>query len=159
MYSTQQKMSSPNIQYKRGSLPGYHVRELARDRRAVLTNLIETKKATYAEVIRRLNVLSIFNKNKNPEMSATIRRDMAYVQRHLSHYSSAKRSPSRKASPKRRASPKQSATKRRSSAKRRASPKRRSPASKKRSPAGPMKTRPCRWGLGKPFRNRSSSHA
>ena len=81
------KRSPVRIPLEKGGLPGYHTADLARERRQVLSKLIVSRKETYSQIIKRLNVLAIYNKNKNPELSAKIRRDIAYVQRHLSHFS------------------------------------------------------------------------
>ena len=76
------KKSSVKIYLSPGSLAGYQLSDLARDRRYVLGKMITSKTATYAQVIRRLNVLAIYNKNRNPKMTEKIRKDIAYTQRH-----------------------------------------------------------------------------
>jgi hypothetical protein len=59
---------------------GYRgVKSLANaDRHVALLGAIAEFGATY--VIRKLNVLAIFNKTKNPALSALFRRDIAFVQ-------------------------------------------------------------------------------
>lgn len=70
------------IVLRKGGLPGYHIRDLMKNRRVILMNLLKDKKTTYAEMVARINVLAIYNKNKNPEMSAKFRRDIKYLQKH-----------------------------------------------------------------------------
>jgi len=65
-----------------GALAKYHVDDKLKTKRAALDSYI--KKDGYATVIRRLNVLSIYNKNRNPKMSEKIRRDISYLQKHYS---------------------------------------------------------------------------
>ena len=72
------------ISSKKGNLYGYHVNMLARDRRALLVKLIKKRIATYSQIIKRLNVLAIYNKNKNPLISEKVRRDIKYIQSHIS---------------------------------------------------------------------------
>ena len=58
---------------------GYHANKSATVRRAALA-----KAATangYTEVIRRLNVLYIYNKNKHPTMAAKFKADMHWLQK------------------------------------------------------------------------------
>lgn len=72
---------SARIKVKKGGLPGYHLRDSKDDRRKVLLHLLESNKVSYATLIRRLNVLAIYNKNNHPNMSDKVRRDMAYIRR------------------------------------------------------------------------------
>lgn len=74
------------IPASKGKLFGYHVDSLAKDRRSLLKRLIRSKKATFSEIIKRLNVLVIYNKRKHPETSKKVKRDLDYIQRHMSQY-------------------------------------------------------------------------
>lgn len=73
--------STVKLQLTPGSLCGYRVNDPAKDRRGILMRIIDTGFATYTEVMRRLNVLAIFNKNKNPAMTEKIRKDMDFLRR------------------------------------------------------------------------------
>jgi hypothetical protein len=66
---------------RKGSLFGYNVKQLAKKRRDLLMRIIKKNMSTYAQIMRRLNVLAIFNKNKNPKLSKKVRTDMAYLRR------------------------------------------------------------------------------
>lgn len=78
--------SKVRIPATKGKLFGYHVDNLARDRRSLLKRLIRSKKATFSEIIKRLNVLVIYNKRKHPETSKKVKRDLDYIERHMSQY-------------------------------------------------------------------------
>jgi hypothetical protein len=73
-----------NVPLRKGALEGYHMSDKAYTRRKHLLDLIKQNHATYSEVIKRLNVLSIYNKNRAPELSTILRRDINYLQRRLS---------------------------------------------------------------------------
>jgi hypothetical protein len=62
-----------------GALAKYHVDDKLKTKRAALDSYV--KKDGYATIIRRLNVLSIYNKNRNPKMSEKIKRDISYLQK------------------------------------------------------------------------------
>lgn len=114
-----------SVKLARGSLPGYRISDLARDRRRILGGLIVDGVATYAKVIQQLNVLGIY---KFPDKTQTVRKDIAYIQRHYSDY--ARKSPKRAKSPKRK-SPKRAKSSKRKSPKRAPSSKRKSPSPKR----------------------------
>ena len=77
------KNSAPvKITLRKGGLEGYHVKDLARDRRAILEKHLKSGKETYGDMIKRINVLAIYNKNKNPVYSDKFRKDIAWLQRH-----------------------------------------------------------------------------
>ncbi len=84
--SKKKSKSKVRIPATKGKLFGYHVDNLARDRRSLLKRLIRSKKATFSEIIKRLNVLVIYNKRKHPETSKKIKRDLDYIERHMSKY-------------------------------------------------------------------------
>jgi hypothetical protein len=63
------------------------VDDLQRNRRSLLKKILKNKWATFSEVIKRLNVLSIYNKNRYPEKSTKIKRDIQYVEKDLIKYS------------------------------------------------------------------------
>jgi serine/arginine repetitive matrix protein 2 len=121
--STKKKKSSKSkvrIYVRKGKLYGYHVDYLQNNRRSLLKNILKNKWATYSEVIKRLNVLAIYNKNRHPETSNKIRRDIKYVETYLNKYSkkrSAKKRSTKKRSTKKRSTKKRS-TKKRSTKKR-----------------------------------------
>ena len=73
------KKSPVKLHLKHGGLGDYSVFQAARTRRIALGKVIKSGSATYAQVIRRLNVLAIFNKNKYPERTELIRQDMDYL--------------------------------------------------------------------------------
>jgi len=79
--------SKVRIYVTKGKLYGYHVDDMQRSRRSLLKNILKNKWATYSEVIKRLNVLAIYNKNRHPETSDKIRRDIKYVETYLNKYS------------------------------------------------------------------------
>lgn len=57
---------------------GYHANKSAEVRRAALKKAVKAN--GYTEVIRRLNVLYIYNKNRNPELAVKFKLDMTWVQ-------------------------------------------------------------------------------
>lgn len=73
-----------NVPLRKGALEGYHVRDSSRVRRTILLSIIKKGHSTYAEVIKRLNVLAIYNKNRTPEVTEILRKDIAFLQRQLS---------------------------------------------------------------------------
>jgi len=73
--------SKVRIPVTKGKLFGYHVDSLASDRRSLLQSLIRSKRATFSEIIKRLNVLVIYNKRKHPETSKRVKRDLDYIMR------------------------------------------------------------------------------
>lgn len=79
--------SKVRIPVTKGKLYGYHVDDLQRNRRSLLKKILKNKWATFSEVVKRLNVLSIYNKNRYPEKSQKIKRDMHYVEKDLIKYS------------------------------------------------------------------------
>ena len=105
--SKSKSKSKVRIPATKGKLFGYHVDNLARDRRSLLKSLIRSRKATFSEIIKRLNVLVIYNKRKHPETSKKIKRDLDYIERHMSKYrlSPQRKSPKKK-SPKKKSSKK-----------------------------------------------------
>jgi septum formation topological specificity factor MinE len=72
---------------EKGGLYGYHVDLSAKRRRSILRRLLSKRKATYSEIVKRLNVLVIYNKRRHPETSNKIKRDIDYVHRHFQKYS------------------------------------------------------------------------
>jgi hypothetical protein len=72
---------------QKGALFGYHVDMSAKSRRSLLKRLLSKRKATYSQIIKRLNVLKIYNKNRHPEISEKIKRDIDFVHRHYEKYS------------------------------------------------------------------------
>lgn len=108
-----------------GGLYGYHVNTPAKGRRSLLKRILSKRKATYSEVVKRLNVLVIYNKRRHPEISTKVKTDIDYIHRHLTKYKkspvkskskkkSVKRKSKRKSRPKRRSVKRKSKSKRRS---------------------------------------------
>lgn len=60
-------------------IEGYRARNAQQTRRAALRLTIEER--GYVPLIRRLNVLYIYNKNRHPELASVFKSDMQYVQR------------------------------------------------------------------------------
>ena len=69
-----------NIKLKKGLLHGYTLKNSLISRREILKNL--TKSVSINTIIKRLNVLYIFNKNKHPENAKKFRNDMKFLQRY-----------------------------------------------------------------------------
>ena len=80
----------------KGGLFGYHVNMPLDARRYLLKNILRKNLATYSEVVKRLNVLSIYNKNKHPEISKRVIRDMRYIQKSTKRKSTKRRSTKRR---------------------------------------------------------------
>lgn len=72
---------SVQIKLKKGGLPGYHIRDKKQTRRDILLHLLSSGTTEYSTLIKRLNVLAIYNKNKHPELTDKLRRDMDYIRR------------------------------------------------------------------------------
>lgn len=64
---------------RRGALEGYHVDDPLKVKRRMLESYI--KKDGYSTVIKRLNVLVIYNKNKNEKLSNKVKRDIKFLQK------------------------------------------------------------------------------
>lgn len=69
--------SKVRIPTKKGKLPDYHLSDTKEHRRNILHKI--AKKDTWEEVVKRLNVLYIYNKNKHPEIASKFKRDMKYI--------------------------------------------------------------------------------
>ena len=80
----------------KGGLFGYHVDMPLDTRRSLLKNILRKDLATYSEVVKRLNVLSIYNKNRHPEISKRVIRDMRYIQKSTKRKSTKRKSMKRK---------------------------------------------------------------
>ena len=70
------------IPVTKGSLHGYNLDDKRVERRKILRKL--AKKDTWETVVKRLNVLYIYNKNRHPEIAGKFRRDMKYIQKEFS---------------------------------------------------------------------------
>jgi hypothetical protein len=84
------------IHLREAKLKGYHVKDRADKRRRVLTRGINTKKVSYAEIIRRLNALAVLNKRTHPGTTTKIRADMLYL-KHKYRGEKPKKKPTRSA--------------------------------------------------------------
>ena len=111
--STRSK-SPVKIHLEKNALPGYTLLSTQKLRRSLLSKLANEQ--GWGTVVKKLNVLRLFNKNRYPEKAAKYHKDMRFVQT---------------LSPKRQSKKRTKSTKKRSSKKRTKSTKKRS--SKKRS--------------------------
>jgi hypothetical protein len=70
-----------NLVLKKGSLGkyGYKAKSPKTSRQASLKKAL--KGVGYSTLIKKLNVLSIYNKNVNPKLSASVKGDMKYVRK------------------------------------------------------------------------------
>ena len=121
------KKSKVRIYLKPGGLKGYRIKDTVKSRRSILKKLLQ--KNSYSTIIKRLNVLSIYNKNRYPEISKKVKSDISFIQKNFYNKSlSKKRSPKKQRS-KKRSPMKKQRSKKRSPMKKQRSKKR----SKKRS--------------------------
>lgn len=65
----------------KGALGKYHIDLPEKKRRSILKNLLSKGEATYSEIIKRLNVLVIYNKRRYPETSRKAKRDLDFIHR------------------------------------------------------------------------------
>ena len=114
---------------KQGALDGYKTKDLAKIRRSILDKYL--KLYGYASVVKRLNAISILNKNRNPTVSEIMKKDIRFIQRHYSHLRKSPK-PSRK-STKRKSRKSTKRKSRKSKRKSRKSTKRKSRKSKRKS--------------------------
>ena len=105
------KKSVVRIKLTPGALAGYTLNDKVADRRKVLARYAKQK--GWGEVVKRLNVLYIYNKNKRPETASKFKRDMRFIQRTFDVNYSKKQRSQRKSS--KRKSPKRKSSKRTSS--------------------------------------------
>ena len=85
--SRKKSKSKVRIPVSRGGLFGYHIDLPAKKRRSLLKRILSKGLATYSEIVKRLNVLVIYNKRRYPETSAKVKRDIDFVHRHFAKYS------------------------------------------------------------------------
>ena len=69
------------IKLEKGSLPGYKLDLLVKDRRKALERAL--KKNGYLPVMRKINILSIFLRNSSPVKSARAERDKKWVMKNF----------------------------------------------------------------------------
>lgn len=79
--SKSRSKSRVRIPVKKGALAGYTIADSLQKRREILKKI--AKKDGWSKVVKRLNVLYIYNKNNHPENAMKFRRDMFYVQKNL----------------------------------------------------------------------------
>jgi hypothetical protein len=77
--SRRRSRSKVRIPVTKGKMHGYSLSDSLDHRRKILHKI--AKKDTWEEVVKRLNVLYIYNKNKHPEIAQKFKRDMIYIQR------------------------------------------------------------------------------
>ena len=131
MSSKRKSRSRIRIHIEKGGLPGYTIAVKRSDRRELLDKLV--KKYGWSNIVKKLNVLYIYNMNRYPENAAKFRRDMYYIQK--------KYSPSHKTSAKKYAQTKQKRPSKKRSRKRPSKKRSRKRPSKKRSRKRPSKKR------------------
>jgi hypothetical protein len=71
--------SKVRIPVTKGKLEDYSLSDTMEHRRKILRKL--AKRDTWEEIVKRLNVLYIYNKNRYPENAMKFKRDMKYIQR------------------------------------------------------------------------------
>jgi hypothetical protein len=76
------------VLYK-GSMEGYSTKSPLKTRRSALKRTL--RKHGFSSTIKKLNVLNVYNKNRNPIVSKIALKDMNYV-RKLSHHKTKKNS-------------------------------------------------------------------
>lgn len=81
MPSRRRLRSRIRIPTEKGALPGYTLSMKRSDRRDLLDKL--TKKMGWSNIVKKLNVLYIYNMNRHPENAAKFRRDMYYIQKKI----------------------------------------------------------------------------
>jgi len=67
-----------NIKLKKGGLSGYRINDPVKQKQQALDKLV--KKYGYSTIIKRLNILAIYNKNRYPQYTAKVRKDISYLQ-------------------------------------------------------------------------------
>jgi hypothetical protein len=74
---------------RKGGLYGYTTKLSITDRRTVLVAAVKkcakeenlSEREARNKIVKRLNVISIYNKDKNPKLSKMFREDMEYIQK------------------------------------------------------------------------------
>ena len=119
------KKSKVRIYLKPGGLRGYRIKDTMKSRRSILKKLLQ--KNSYSSIIKRLNILSIYNKNRYPEISKKVKSDISFIQKNFYNKSlSKKRSMKKKSSMKKRSMKKKSSMKKKKSIKKRSMKKKKS---------------------------------
>ena len=77
--SSSPKRSPVRIKAQKGGLHGYSLKLKLRERRNILDRLV--KIYGHSNIIKKLNLLYVYNKNNHPENALKFRRDMTYIQR------------------------------------------------------------------------------
>jgi hypothetical protein len=137
--------SKPNlrIHLAKNALPGYTLSSKRTDRRNILDKL--TKTLGWSNIVKKLNVLYIYNMNKYPLNAAKFRRDMYYIQK--------KYSPSHKTSAK---SYNKKTSNSRKSKKSKTSNSRKSKKSKSHKPRKSKKSKTRKSKISNPFKSKKS---
>lgn len=76
--SSSPKRTQIRIKAKKGGLHGYSLKLNLKERRNILDRLI--KVYGHSNIIKKLNLLYVYNKNNYPDNALKFRRDMLYVQ-------------------------------------------------------------------------------
>jgi len=74
-----EKSRKLKIKLEKGSLPGYTLSMNQKDRRSLLDKLV--LEYGWSNIVKKLNVLYVYNKNRYPENAMKFRKDMFYVQK------------------------------------------------------------------------------
>lgn len=82
----------------KGGLFGYNVGLPEKNRRSLLKFLLSGKGVSYSKIIKRLNVLSIYNKRLHPESTRKVKRDMDFLHKNYRSPKSKKKSKSKRKS-------------------------------------------------------------
>jgi hypothetical protein len=67
----------------KGKLYGYHIDLPETQRHNILLNLLKSDTDSYSQLIKRLNIIGIYNKYKHPEIEKKIRKDIAFLQKYM----------------------------------------------------------------------------
>lgn len=74
-----EKSRKLKIKLEKGSLPGYTLSIKQKDRRSVLDKLVI--EYGWSNIVKKLNILYVYNKNRYPQNAMKFRKDMFYVQK------------------------------------------------------------------------------
>ena len=96
------KKSKVRIYLKPGGLRGYRIKDTMKSRRSILKKLLQ--KNSYSSIIKRLNILSIYNKNRYPEISKKVKSDISFIQKNFYNKSLSKKRSMKKRSMKKKSS-------------------------------------------------------
>ena len=93
------KKSPVRIYLEKGALPGYTLSLNQKTRKSILTKL--ALEQGWGTVVKKLNVLRLFNKHKHPKTAAKFHKDMKFVQTLSPKYKSPKKQSKRRSTKRR----------------------------------------------------------